>query len=488
MTSRRLPSWLLALTCSLALAGAASGTASAQGKTVLLGGDEAEAEAEAAPRRPRRIVTELDEERAGAQAAKAVAAQMGVLDSPSLDAYVQRMGDKLLKAIPRRPFEFHFAVVDQDEPNAFALPGGFIFMSRGLLALAETQDEVANVVGHEISHVMLRHSVRQQAIQQQTNKLIMGYMREARLRSYGRDMEREADEEGQKLAAAAGYDPRGMATFMETLGAWEQIITGQKRRSSWFDSHPTSSERAAVNSVRASELRWQRDKSLGDPRTAHLRSIEGMPVGQRPESGIFEGDRFLHPDLDFQLRFPRGWRTANTNSAVGAQSREGSVVFLSADVPQEKPIVAAERFLRKNPELKVRKAQPDKIRGRDVWRVDAHVNRANVDLMFLEYKRSTWLLIGSWPGFMPSDQRLIANTMRSFQPLTRDQRKSIRATKLRIVKARPGEGLPELSERTGNTWDQGRTAVANGVPWKHQFAGGELVKVVDSEPYTSPNR
>ena len=488
MSSGRLPSWILALACCLALASATGGTAGAKEKTVLLGGDDTEAEAEAAPPRRRRMVTELDEKRAGEQGAKAVAAQMGVLSDPEINAYVQRIGDRLLKAVPRRPFEFHFGVVDQDGPNAFALPGGYIFISRGLLAVAETEDELANVIGHEIGHVTRRHSVRQQAIQQQTNKLIMGYMREARMRSYGRDMEREADEIGQKLAAAAGYDPMGMSTFMETLGDWEQLATGRRRQATWFDSHPTSSERAAVNAIRVSELRWQRDKSLGDTRTSHLRSIDGIPVGQRPQSGVFEGDRFLHPDLDFQLRFPKGWRASNTNAAVGAQSRNGSVVFLSADVPQEKPIVASERFLKKNPELKVRKTGPDMIRGSQVWRVDAQVSRANVDLVFFTHKKNTWLLVGSWPGFLPSEQKLIQSTIRSFQPLTPDQRSSIRETLLRIEKARPGEGLLELSKRTGNAWDQGHTAVANGVPWGHRFAGGELVKVVDSEPYHSPGR
>ena len=481
---RHLPTRLLICAYLLAFAPAPGDTAHAQSrkKTVLLGPED---EPSKQPRQRRRIVTELDEKRAGEQGAKAVAAQIGVLNDEDLDAYVQRMGDKVLRGLPRRSFKYSFAVVDQDEPNAFALPGGFIFISRGLLALAETEDEVANVIGHEIAHVALRHSVRQQAIQQNTNRLVMGYMRAAHMASYGRDMERESDREGQKLAAAAGYDPRGMATFMEAMGDWERIITGQKRRASWFDSHPMSSERAVVNLVRASELRWTRDPSLGDTRTSHLKTIDGMPVGQRPSSGVFQGDRFLHPDLDFQIRFPRGWRKSNSAAAVGAQARDGSVVFMSADVPPGKPKESADKFLEKHEDLRVRKAEPDRIRGADVWRVEAEVGRGTVQLMFLQHRKHTWMMVGAAPPF-GGDRKKIENTMRSFRPLTPDQRKSIQATRLQIVEAKAGEGLGEISRRTRNTWDQSRTAVANGVSWTHEFSGGELVKVVQSEPYIPP--
>ena len=148
------------------------------------------------------LVTAYDDARVGQEASRAVAAQIGLLEDPALDAYVNEIGRTLLRGIPRRPFAYQFAVVDQFEPNAFALPGGYVFVSRGLLALANSEDELANVVGHEITHAARRHAAAQQELTRRQNPLLLGWMRTAHLASYGRDMEREADRGGQMLAAA----------------------------------------------------------------------------------------------------------------------------------------------------------------------------------------------------------------------------------------------------------------------------------------------
>lgn len=470
----RFPSCLCALACAVVLASAYPSAADAQ--------------------RRGQLITELDDERAGQEGARAVAAQVGIFDDRELNAYVQGIGLKLLRGLPRRAFRYQFFVVDQAEPNAFALPGGFIFISRGLLALVESEDELANVIGHEITHSAKRHAMRQQAIAAHQSPLVMGLRRTARLRGYNRDMEREADRLGQQLAAAAGYDPRGMATFMERLGDWGRLSTGMRREPSFFDTHPTTSERAVVNSVRASEMRWKRDKTLGDTHSSYLERLDGLPLGMRPEAGVFRGTRFLHPDLDFQVRFPNGWQTSNTNIAVGAQAPRGAaVVFLTADAPPGKPKVSADKFLSKNQDLRVKESRPVKIVGRDAWRVLAQASapngRSKVYFTFLQHQGSTWRFTGVVPssGARRYEDNII-NTMRSFRPLTPDQKRSIRGTRLRIVKAEPGDDLSKLSERYGNVWDRSRTAVANGVNREHRFDGGELVKVARSEAYVSSTR
>jgi predicted Zn-dependent protease len=272
-----------------------------------------------------------DDREAGNQGAKGVEAQIGLLGDPALDAYVQAIGDKLLRAIPNRQFEFHFHVVDQIEPNAFALPGGHIFVSRGLLAMANDEDELACVIGHEIGHVVKRHSAAQQGTASGQFPLIDPRLRAGRMAAYSRDLERSADHDGQILCSAAGYDPQALARFLESLMTYEKLQIGGFRSESYFDSHPLSSERATVARVEASELRWKRDPKLTDPRGALLAHIDGLPVGQRPESGLFLGDVFLHPVLGFKLRFPRSWQKQNTPQAVGAQSPRGdAVVYLSA--------------------------------------------------------------------------------------------------------------------------------------------------------------
>jgi predicted Zn-dependent protease len=436
------------------------------------------------------LLTEYDDARVGAEASRDVEAEIGILDDPDLDALVSQIGKKLLRGVPRRSFHYQFAIVDQFEPNAFALPGGYIFISRGLLALANSEDELANVIGHEIVHAARRHSSARQEVERGGNPLSMPWVRAANLAAYGRDMERTADRGGQMLAAAAGYDPMGMSTFLGNLGQMERLRIGHTRMPSFFDTHPGSRGRAAANAARAHEIRWKRDPALGETHLSYLRRIEGLPLGERPEAGVFEGNIFLHPDLDFQLIFPAGWQTSNTNRAVGAGSPRGeAVVFLTADLPEGEPREVAEAFAEKTKEefhVEVKQSRPIKIGELDAWRMRLEGGRMVANVTFIPYRGVTWRIT----GFSRSDvaKRYLPqflNTARSFRPLTEEQRRSIEMTRLSLVEARAGEDLVALSSRTDNSWDTSRTAVLNGVFANHRYEGGELVKIARVEPYSA---
>ena len=161
-------------------------------------------------------------------------------------------------------------------------------------------------------------------------------------------MEREADEGGQILCAAAGYDPIGMSTFLTTLAMSSRLELGYTRnpdasstrtraRRSARRPTPCARERSAGSAIAA----------IGDPRAALLRRIAGLEIGPRPEAGLFQGDRFVHPALGFTIRFPSGWRQSNSNRAVGAvQPRGEAVVFLAADVPPGEVGQVAQRMAR----------------------------------------------------------------------------------------------------------------------------------------------
>jgi predicted Zn-dependent protease len=429
-----------------------------------------------------------DDRDVGNEAAKGVEAQIGLLGDPALDAYVQAIGDKLLRAIPNRPFAYVFRVVDQVEPNAFALPGGHIFVSRGLLALANDEDELACVIGHEIGHVAKRHSAAQQVSQSSQNPLVSPWLRAGRSAAYSRDLERSADHDGQILCAAAGYDPLGLARFLDALMTFEKLQTGSVRSMSYFDTHPVSSERATVARVQASELRWKRDPKLQDPRGALLAHIDGLPVGQRPESGVFLGDVFLHPALGFKLRFPRGWAKSNTPQLVGAQSPRGNaMVYLTNDTPKGQPREVAESWAAKNVSgsAEVEEGAPFSVGGLSAWRLDVVGStdgaRVRSYITFIPFANAIWRVTGA----ATADKELDATvtTTRSFRELSDEDRAALRETRLAIAHAEAGEDLTALTKRTSNAWGSYETAVYNGLQPSHRFEGGETVKIAREGPY-----
>jgi predicted Zn-dependent protease len=439
------------------------------------------------------LLSESDDARIGREAAKSVPAQMGLYEDPELEAYVEKLGQRLLRGVPRMGFNYQFKIVDQFEPNAFALPGGYIFISRGLLALANSEDELANVMGHEIIHAAHRHAAMQQALVG-TGPLAMPWIRAANMAAYGRDMERDADKGGQALAAAAGYDPMGMSTFMKQLAQLERIRIGTVRQARFIDTHPGAGERAAVNAARSHEIRRKNVPGLGDTRTSYLRRLEGLPVGPRPEGGVFDDDRFLQPDMDFQLRFPPGWRVSNSTQAVGAVSpKRDAMIFLMADQPEGDPEQAAADFVIKTSQdfpVDVVRSGPVKIGGIDAWRIElegsGRARGVTANVTFIPYRGATFRITGVAPSAAARtyNGRMLSTT-RSFRSLSEEDRLKISGNQIHLVTAQPGETLEELGRRSGNTWNISTLAAYNGVFTTHRFEGGELVKTTRTEPYRS---
>ncbi|MDJ0789240.1 MAG: M48 family metalloprotease [Myxococcota bacterium] len=469
------------------------------GRTILMDSSDPappEAAARARKRQPD-LVTRADDRRVGKEASEGVASQMGLLGDPGLDAYVDEIGERLLRGLPRRSFGYSFQVVDQFEPNAFALPGGYIFISRGLLALVNTEDELANVIGHEITHAARRHSARAQAADQFQSPLTLGWIRAAKQASYSRDMEREADEGGQILAAAAGYDPRAMASVQSSLGQFQRLMTGRIRYATFFDTHPGSGERAVATSLRAAEMRWKRDPSLGDGRASLLREIEGLPVGERPQAGVFRGQRFLHPDLDFQIRFPDGWVTLNTPQAVGAQSRRrDAAIFLTAGGPAMPPHEAAEKWIAEAAAEAVpgepRGSAPIKLAGVDggeAHRAQVYQSNGRIGLLstatFFNHGETSLAIISMALSQVADgiEGRYLATT-RSFRRMTPEQMRGFEEQRIHVVEARGGESVEALVQRTGSIWNRNQVAVVNAKTATGSFEAGERVKIALSRPYT----
>lgn len=438
------------------------------------------------------LATEYHDQMAGAEAAEEVARTMGILtDSPAV-SYVKAVGKRMARFAPHSSFTYKFELVDQVVPNAFALPGGYIYLSRGLLALSNSEDELANVIGHEITHAVERHAAGQQAYEKRLNPFMMGYMRAAQIAAYGRDHERDADRGAQRMAALAGYDPEGLASFMRSLDFTTRLELGFSRLPSFFDTHPTTPERAATASSRAKQIQWERKPGISTGRDDHLRKLEGLVLGENPAGGVFVDNRFLHPDLDFSLRFPAGWRTINTHEALIGLSPDGNAqAVLRVVGAGDDPKAAAAAFLEEQAEtlrVKVTRELPVQIGDIPAYRVEGEMSgggsSTSSQVTWLAYQGLIYQISvvargGSVGRYLGRSRA----TARSFRPMTEEERRSVIETRLHIATAQAGETLAALSARAGNVLDPNATVVLNAVSLSTPLPENHLVKIGLSRVY-----
>lgn len=422
------------------------------------------------------------EKELGQHEADRVAAELGLVEDPKLARYVSEIGARLVPHAPGYRYGYEFKVVEQGAPNAFALPGGFVFVSRGLLVLSNSETELANVIGHEIAHAGLRHSAAQQRV---AGTGLLRSFKQPFLAAYGRDLERTADRVGQRLAAEAGYDPAGLGEFLGGLDQLERFERGRSRIPSFYDTHPTSASRSNDSHVRAGLLEWQAEPGIALGRSDYLARIEGLVVGEAAEQGVFDGQRFLHPDLDFTLRFPDDWTTRNSPRSVGAVApRRDAWVALefSGDGSARE---AADRWLASEEGLSRIATEEIRMLGRDVVRVSGHApGGLRFMATFIPWHGSIYRVTGASKQ-MSRDRAILVQTTRSFRPMTRELRDRVTERRLRIVTTYDGETYPDLVYRTESVWPAPEAAVYNGHKLDRLFAEGERIKIAVEIPYVS---
>ena len=290
----------------------------------------------------------------GREADPAATAQFGGLyPDDELQQYVVDLGNRLaaISERPGLPWEFH--LVDHELINAFALPGGFIYITRGILGYMNSEAELAGVLGHEIGHVTARHSASQITRQQLgTIALIGGAVVSETVRNnlggamqglqllmlkYGRDDEAESDMLGFRYVVRERIDPQGISDVMQMLqstspSAEEMGIPG------WMLSHPDPGDRVAANDARIRDSGTD-FSGFSNDRDGFLRRLDGMVFGEDPHQGYFIEQRFVQPDLRFEMTFPDGWQTQNSPMAVQAIAPSQDAVmqlgFSDASSPAE---------------------------------------------------------------------------------------------------------------------------------------------------------
>ena len=315
---------------------------------LLIGGFAGYATNPATGEREISLIGESQEIQMGREADPQVVASLGLYEDEAVQRYVNQIGQRLAAASERPDLPWTFRVIDDPTVNAFALPGGYIYITRGILTHLNSEAELAGILGHEIAHVTARHAVSQISRAQLVQLGVglgmilvpelaaFGDLAGAGLQllflSYGRGAENEADELGVRYLRRTNYEPTELADVMLMLERASQISESSGRVPEWLSTHPNPANRVGniLAEVRNTQAAAAGSGSAVVRRDEYIRRIDGMVFGMNPREGFFEGSTFLHLDLCFRSDFPSGWRTLNQKQAVqGVNSNQDAVITIT---------------------------------------------------------------------------------------------------------------------------------------------------------------
>ena len=450
-----------------------------------------------------------DEKQLGAENARQVAEQMGLFEDPELVSYIQSIGERLAQNSPYQDITYQFQIVDLEEPNAFALPGGYVYISRGLLVLINSEDELAGVIGHEIGHVAARHSVQRltraapiglvtgitSAAVRMVSPLLANtvsgtgsLLNSAILAPYSREQENDADAIGQLLVVESGWQPDGISHFLKTLER-ETVREGKgEEEFSFLATHPFIPERVKATELRAVELSTSKTAAseanlIAKDHKALLDKLNGLIVGPDAAQGIFVGQMFLQPIINIGLTFPSDWETTNQSQYIaGVSKQQDAFLLLQLQGEGNDPVKAAYDFLN---EARLGNQTVNKltIGGFPASQTNINSYRQESTVTWIAFDNQIFRLTSVNKNPAANYRPAIAQSIASFHQLTAKEKVEIHQQRLRIIPAKSGEGLPALLKRAGSDWDEESCAIANNLQSGVSLNKGQLIKVVISEPF-----
>ncbi|WFC60878.1 peptidase M48 Ste24p [Pseudomonas sp. REST10] len=388
-----------------------------------------------------------------------------------LQAYIQRVGERVARNSHRNQLSYVFTLVDSPDVNAFALPGGYIYIHRGLLAYLNSEAELAAVLGHEIGHVTARHSVRQQS--QSTAWGLLGQaaaigtgvgavgdltsvMGNAFVRGYGRDMELEADGLGAQYLARSGYDPQAMIEVVKVLKSQEDFAREQAARRGeapaqggyhgLFDTHPDN-DRRLQEVIGPARALVGGNQEVG--RDAFLQRLDGLVFGDSAASGIRRGRHFYHGELDFTLTYPQGWQLVNrADVLIGHTPDEQAFIAMTLE-PADKALAPAE-YLRKRVGNQ-RLVAGEELRLGTLRGYTAILQGQAARRVAVIYRGdSAYLFVAAVKGraSLESEDERFLDVIRSYRPLKATERKLAEPVRLHLVRAKAGQGMAGLARNS----------------------------------------
>lgn len=448
-----------------------------------------------------------DEARVGAEEHPKIIEQFGgVYDEGGIAAYVGELGGKMLRASESPGASYTFTVLDSDVVNAFALPGGYVYISRGLIALAENEAELAGVIGHEIGHVVARHTAQRYSqamaaniglsiigiigqvagVPSQTNDLLsLGAT--AVLQGYSREQELEADLLGSRYLRRAGYDPDAMRSFFEKMAGNDALrakLTGQptgEEAYNFASSHPRTSDRIQ-QAIDLSGSGAVPNPALN--RDRFLAEIDGMIFGDSPAQGIRRGRTFSHPELRLTFTVPPDYYISNHPDAVVSVHPNGSQIIFDADSGDHRDLRSylTDKW---GKNLRLTDVERINVNGFDAWtgRAKGRTRNGEREIRLIALRddgvRIFRLAFIVPPDTFDAQQEALQRTTYSFRRMTEAEIAGLKPLRIRTRTLSSGETVADLERRMAvDQYPEDWFRLINQEALQDGAAPGERFKIV----------
>ena len=453
-------------------------------------------------RREFTLVTADQELAIGRDGYAATLGQYGHYDDARLAAYVDSVGQRLAKVSELPGLEWHFTVLDDPTVNAFAMPGGYIYITRGILAHLQSEAQLAGVLGHEIGHVTARHSAKQITQQQiaglglglagafsTTFRQYSGAAQQAlgllRLK-YSRDDETQADALGIRYATAAGYDPREIPNTYAMLKRISEVAGS--RLPIYMSTHPDPGDREARTSALAAQAVAGKS-ALVVRAKPFLEHVRGIVYGDDPRQGYFEGSRYFHPQLALEMTFPADWKTQNGKQAVIAQNAGGTAGVQFSLAENATGLAPADYVaaLKRDGRIGEARGNTQSVGGWPAWvgRLSIPQQDGSTKVLIAGFVRQDaqklYEVLGQSAAVGDRDEADIFATIRSLRPLGDASRADATPDRVRIAPAPAAGSLASVIARLGGSaLSLTETSILNSVAEDASVPVGQWVKTVEA--------
>ena len=444
------------------------------------------------------LISEQQEIALGKETDAQVRGEYGSYEDAALSAYVAASGKAMAPHTHRPKMVYHFAVLDSPVINAFAAPGGYIYLTRGVMALMSSEAEMAVVLGHELGHVNARHTARKlsQMILVQAGLAIGSALSDTFAKvsglagigiqvlflKFSRDDEREADRLGVEYSRSAGYDPSRMVVFFDSLEKMGDLSGKGHSLPGFLSTHPLTSER--IRNVKAMVL--ASDAKLNRRDESYARRIDGLVYGDDPRQGYVDGNVFYHPGLRFSLVFPQGWKVQNTPGSLQMMSgNEDAAVVLQAEKSSESLSSYAAKKAAGLDGGKFLNEQSASIHGLtclhqvyDISKPEKETLRAKLSFIRKGDQIYTLTALSTGAKFSGREAEFRRIT-ESFQELRDPARLAKQPLRVKVSRASGTQKLRTILENAGiakDLWP--RLAVMNGLGLEDVPAEGRMIKTV----------